>query len=72
MRRMRGVFLVLAVLGAAIVPSAAFGEENRASARLDAMANFLAKTPRLSVTIDCTYDVLRIPARRSSSASGGW
>jgi hypothetical protein len=56
---MRDVFLVLAVLGVATVPSAAFGEENRAGARLEAMANFLAKTPRLSVTIDCTYDVLQ-------------
>ena len=59
MRRTRDVLLVLAVLGAAIVPSAGFAEENRAGARLEAMANSLAKTQRLSVTIDCTYDVLQ-------------
>ncbi len=59
MRRTRDLLLVLAVLGVAIVPSAAFSGENRAGARLEAMANFLAKAQRLSVTIECTYDVLQ-------------
>src|SRR6266481_10106423 len=59
MRRTRDLLLVLAVLGVAIVPSAAFSGENRAGARLEAMANFLAKAQRLSVTIDCAYDVVQ-------------
>src|SRR5207247_2007586 len=59
MRQTRGALLVVAVLGAVIVPSTAPGEENRAAARLEAMATFLAKAQRLSVTIDCEYDVVQ-------------
>jgi hypothetical protein len=59
MRQIRGVLLVAAVLGTAIIPPAAFGKENRAAARLEVMARFLAKTQRLSVAIDCTYDVVQ-------------
>ena len=59
MRRTRDLLLVLAVLGVAIVPSVALSEDNRAAARLEGMAKFLAKTQRLSVTIDSTYDVLQ-------------
>ena len=59
MRQTRDVLLVAAVLGAVIVPSAVSGEENRAAARLEAMASFLAKAERLSVTIDCAYDVMQ-------------
>src|SRR2546430_17239506 len=59
MRQTRGALLVVAVLGAVIVPSTAPGEENRAAARLEAMATFLAKAQRLSVTIDCAYDVVQ-------------
>src|SRR5207247_10460605 len=57
MRQTRGALLVVAVLGAVIVPSTAPGEENRAAARLEAMATFLAKAQRLSVTIACASDV---------------
>ena len=57
MRRMRVVLLALTVLCAAMVVPPAFSEENRAGSRLEAMANFLAKAPRLGVTIDCAYDV---------------
>src|SRR4029077_20416693 len=35
------------------------GEENRAAARLEAMASFLAKAPRLGVTIDSAYDIVQ-------------
>ena len=59
MRRMRVVLLALTVLCAAMVVAPAFSEENRAGSRLEAMANFLAKAPRLGVTIDCAYDVLQ-------------
>ena len=59
MRQTRDVLLVAAVLGAVIVPSAVSGEENRAAARLEAMGGFLAKAQRLSVTIDCAYDVVQ-------------
>jgi hypothetical protein len=48
--------LVAALLGAAIVPARG---EDAAGARVRAMASFLAKAPRLSVTIDCAYDVLQ-------------
>ena len=34
-------------------------DETRAGARLEAMAGFLAKAARLSVTIECAYDVLQ-------------
>jgi len=44
---------------AAETRAAAHGEENRAAARLAARAGFLAKAQRLSVTIDCAYDVLQ-------------
>jgi hypothetical protein len=57
MRQMRDVLLALTVLCAAIAVPPAFGEQNRANARLEAMANFLAKAPRLGVTMDCAYDV---------------
>jgi hypothetical protein len=48
--------LVAAVLGATAVPVSA---DDAASGRIDAMARFLAKAQRLSVTIDCAYDVLQ-------------
>lgn len=56
MRHTRDVLLVLTLLGVAVAP-AAFAEESRAAARLEAMASFLARAQRLGVTMDCAYDV---------------
>jgi len=53
---MRASLLLVAVLLGAARASAA---DDRAAARLQAMAAFLAKAPRLSVTIDSAYDVLQ-------------
>jgi len=47
------------VLLALMLPAAALGEDNRAAARLEAMASFLAKAPSLSVVVDCAYDVVQ-------------
>jgi hypothetical protein len=55
-RYARQAVLVAAVLGATIVPARA---DDAAGARVRAMASFLAKAQRLSVTIDCAYDVLQ-------------
>ena len=41
------------------LPPAAMSEENSAAARVEAMASFLAKAQRLSVMIDCAYDVVQ-------------
>ena len=58
-RTNRDTFVVAAMLIVAIVPSVATGKENRAADRVEAMAAFLAKAQRLSVTADCAYDVLQ-------------
>jgi hypothetical protein len=58
-RKIREVLLVAAVLSAAVVPSPVLGKENRAAARLEAMAKILAKAQRLSVTLDCAYEVVQ-------------
>ena len=55
---MRRTLLAAVVLGATIGRASA-GDEGRARARIEAMATFLAKAQRLSVTIDCAYDVLQ-------------
>jgi len=55
-RHARQAVLVAAVLFATIVP--ARGDDG-AGARVQAMASLLAKAQRLSVTIDCAYDVLQ-------------
>jgi len=47
------------ILTALVLPAAALGEENRAAARVEAMANFLAKAKSLRVTVDCAYDVVQ-------------
>jgi hypothetical protein len=47
------------MLLALVLPRVAASEENRAPARLEAMATFLAKAQRLSVRIDCSYDVIQ-------------
>jgi hypothetical protein len=49
---------LLLVLVAAPV-SAKSDADERAAKRVEAMANFLAKAPRLSVTADCSYDVVQ-------------
>src|SRR5262245_49536714 len=49
---------LLLVLVAAPV-SARSDADERAAKRVEAMANFLAKAPRLSVTADCSYDVVQ-------------
>jgi hypothetical protein len=41
------------------LPPAAMSEDNRAAARLEAMARLLAKTRNVVVTVDCKYDVLQ-------------
>jgi len=48
----------LLILVAAPVSARSEADE-RAAKRVEAMANFLAKAPRLSVTADCTYDVVQ-------------
>jgi hypothetical protein len=58
-RKARDLLLAAVVLGASLVHSVVLGEENRAAARLEAMAGFLAKAQRLSVTIDSAYDVVQ-------------
>jgi hypothetical protein len=47
------------ILGVCPGRSNVLAEENRAAERLEAMASFLAKAPRLSVTIDSAYDVVQ-------------
>ena len=49
---------LLLVLVAAPVGARSEADE-RAAKRVEAMANFLAKAPRLSVTADCSYDVVQ-------------
>ena len=53
------VAVIVALLTAGIPPSVAGGEEKTAAARIEAMANRLAKAQRLGVTVDCTYDVVQ-------------
>src|SRR5262249_25508625 len=50
--------IIVGLLTAAILPMAARGED-KAAVRIEAMANFLAKAPRLVVSVDCTYDVMQ-------------
>lgn len=50
---------MVGVLFALVLPPAAVGEENRAAARIEAMASSLAKARRLSVAVDCSYDVVQ-------------
>jgi hypothetical protein len=57
MRRGPTLAIVAGVLLAAA--TVARGEQNVAAARIEAMANFLAKAPRLGVAADCTYDVVQ-------------
>src|SRR2546429_7740482 len=58
-KRPRELLLVGIVLAVSVGQSVVLGEEDRAAARLEAMASFLARTPRLSVTIDSAYDVVQ-------------
>lgn len=53
------LILIAAVLAAGIHPPAAGAEESAAAARVAAMANFLAKSQRLRVAVDCTYEVVQ-------------
>jgi len=59
MRRTRQMVLIVVVLGASMARSVVLGEDNRAAARLEAMATFLAKAQRLTVTIESAYDVVQ-------------
>jgi hypothetical protein len=54
----RTLAVAAALLLAAIRPAVA-SEENIAAARIEAMASLLAKTQRLRVAADCTYDVVQ-------------
>ena len=51
--------IIVGLLMAGIRPSVAGGEEKTAAARIEAMANLLAKAQRLGVAVDCTYDVVQ-------------
>ena len=51
--------IMVGLLIAGIRPSVAGGEPNAAAARIEAMANLLAKAQRLGVAVDCTYDVVQ-------------
>lgn len=51
--------IILGLLFVGVGPLAASGDETAAAARIEAMANLLAKAPRLGVTADCTYDVVQ-------------
>jgi hypothetical protein len=51
--------ITVGLLIAGIHPSVAGGEQNAAAARIEAMANLLAKAQRLGVAVDCTYDVVQ-------------
>jgi hypothetical protein len=61
MRKRRTARLVLAAMVSLLSagPPAAFAQHGTAAARIEAMANFLAKAERLSVVADCTWDVLQ-------------
>jgi hypothetical protein len=47
------------MLIALFLPPAAMSDDNRAAARIEAMASFLAKAQRLAVAADCSYDVVQ-------------
>ncbi len=51
--------IIVGLLMAGVCPLVACGEEKTAAARIEAMATLLAKAQRLSVTVDCTYDVMQ-------------
>jgi hypothetical protein len=51
--------IIVGLLTAGIHPLAAAAEENAAAARIEAMANHLAKAQRLGVAVDCSYDVVQ-------------
>ena len=53
------VAVIVALLMAGVPRAAAGGEEESAAARIEAMANLLAKAQRLAVAVDCTYDVMQ-------------
>jgi len=57
--RVSGAIVGLTLVLAAAPVRAASDTDERAAKRVEAMATFLAKTPRLSVTADCTYDVVQ-------------
>lgn len=53
------LIIAVALLLVGIAPSAARAEDKSAAARLEAMANLLAKAQRLGVVVDCSYDVVQ-------------
>lgn len=57
-RRRRGI-LVIVLLLATIQPALAADDDRTAAARIEAMASFLARAQRLSVSADCAYDVVQ-------------
>jgi hypothetical protein len=59
MSKDRILAVVVGLLVTLGVSTAALGEEISAAARIEAMANLLAKTQRLGVAVDCTYDVVQ-------------
>ena len=59
MRTIRDGLFLAAIVALVIGSPATFAKENRAAARAEAMAAFLAKARRLSVTVDCAYEVMQ-------------
>src|SRR5262245_52723450 len=51
--------IVASMLVGLLLPPVAIGEDNRAAARIEAMARFLSKARSLSVVADCSYDVVQ-------------
>lgn len=51
--------VIVGLLMAGIHPAVAGSTENTAAARIEAMANLLAKAQRVGVAVDCTYDVVQ-------------
>ena len=54
-----GVAAALLLILVAAPVKAKSDADDKAAKRVEAMANFLAKAPRLSVTADCSYDVVQ-------------
>jgi len=54
-----GIAVALLLLLVAAPVNARSEADERAAKRVEAIANFLAKAPRLSVTADCSYDVVQ-------------
>jgi hypothetical protein len=59
-----GVAAALLLILVAAPVNARSDADEAAAKRVDAMANFLAKAPRLSVTVDCSFDVVQASGQK--------